>query len=154
MKEIELTQGLKTQVDDEDFEMLNQFRWCAGKSRNTYYASRHSPTINGKRTTIKMHHVIIGIPPVGFVSDHEDGNGLNNRRYNLRNITNRQNCQNRKNAPGTSKYPGVSRCKERENWEAQININGFHKHLGRFLLEIDAFSAYKDALEAIGENLI
>ena len=60
MKEIQLTQGQVALVDDEDFERLNQYKWCADKHRNTYYAHRRGPTINGKQTKIKMHHLIIG----------------------------------------------------------------------------------------------
>lgn len=38
MKTIQLTQGKIAMVDDEDFERLNQYKWYALKSRNTYYA--------------------------------------------------------------------------------------------------------------------
>lgn len=97
MKEIRLTQDQVALVDDCDFERLNKFKWFAHKGRNTYYAQRNSPKINGKQRTIFMHHKVIGKPPVGKMSDHEDGNGCNNQRYNLRHVTNRENSQNRKN---------------------------------------------------------
>ena len=155
MKEIKLTQGLKAQVDDEDFERLNEFKWFAHKSRNVYYADRHSATVNGKRDTIKMHHEIIGRPPEGKMADHKDGNGLNNQKYNLRHVTNRQNCQNKKHIIKTSQYPGVSRYRQREKWKAKIYINGIHKELGcHFNSEIDAFRAYCKALKAIGEEVV
>jgi len=154
MKEIELTQGLKAQVDDEDFEELNRFNWCAHKGGNTYYAERKSPRINGDRHIIKMHHVINGFPPKGKMTDHADGNGLHNEKYNLRNVTRRQNSQNIKHAPKTSQYPGVDWLKKYSKWRSRIQINGITKHLGVFVSEIKAFNAYKAAVESTGEKVI
>lgn len=105
MKEISLTQEKVALVDDDLYEELNQFKWHAHKMRNTLYAVRHSPTINGKRPIIRMHHEIIGVPPTGFMTDHENGCGTDNQRENLRHVTNRQNQQNLKNKKKTSKYP-------------------------------------------------
>ena len=51
MKEIKLTQGQVTQVDDEDYEYLNQFKWHTLKCRNNIvYAARHEP---------RKHHNLI-----------------------------------------------------------------------------------------------
>lgn len=154
MKEIKLTQGLKAQVDDEDFERLNQYKWYAHKSRNVYYARRMSPTINGKRHIINMHHEILGKPPVGLVSDHIDGDGLKNLRSNLRIVTNRQNCQNRKHTTKTSRYPGVCWGKQNKKWHAQIYINGNFKKLGYFSSETKAFEAYRKTINCIGEEMV
>lgn len=154
MKEIQLTQGKVALVDDDLYEKLNQFKWFAHKGGNTYYVQRNSPKINGKQRTIFMHHEVIGRPPAGKISDHEDGNGCNNQRYNLRHATSRQNSQNLKNIKKTSKYPGVSWNKEVTKWAAMIQINGKLKCLGRFTDELAAFEAYKKAVEQLGERML
>ena len=46
MKEIELTQGQITLIDDEDFKYLNQWNWWAAKRKNTYYAARSKKVMN------------------------------------------------------------------------------------------------------------
>ena len=154
MKEIKLTQGLNTQVDDKDFDRLNQFKWYAHKSRHVYYARRMSPTINRKRHTINMHHEILGKPPAGLVSDHIDGDGLKNLRNNLRFVTNRQNCQNRKHTTKTSQYPGVCWHKQNKKWHAQMYVNGNWNNLGFFASETEAFEVYRKAINAIGEKVV
>ena len=154
MKEIILTQNQVALVDDDLYEELNQFNWFAQKGRNTFYAKRNSPRVNGKQRTINMHHEVIGKPPVGKMSDHADGNGCNNQRYNLRHVTNRQNCQNLKNIKKTSKYPGIYWFEDRKKWTAQIKINGKGKFLGRFAIEAEAFEAYKQAVEKLDEKVI
>ncbi len=106
MKEIQLSQGKITFVDDQDFDILNKRKWSVYKDSHTFYAVGKIWE-NGIRKTIKMHHVIIGHPPQGFVSDHIDGDGLNNQRYNLRFVTHRESCLNRRNTSRVSKYPGV-----------------------------------------------
>lgn len=154
MKEIQLTQGKVALVDDCDYERLNQYKWCAFKHFNTFYAVRNSPRINGKQRTIFMHHEIIGKPPNNFVTDHENGDGLRNLRSNLRHVTQRQNCQNKKNIKKTSKYPGVCWHKLRKKWTALIWINKKRKHLGCFTDELEAFGSYKKAVEKLGERML
>src|SRR3989304_2105986 len=83
MKEIQLSQGKVALVDDEDFEMLNRYKWSAMRGANTYYAYTHIILESGKRTSIAMHRVIMQTP-VGYETDHRDRNGLNNQRFNLR----------------------------------------------------------------------
>ena len=63
MKEIILTQGQTTLVDDEDYDELNKFKWYAHWSPDTksFYARRNA-TKDGKRTTIRMHQQVIKIP--------------------------------------------------------------------------------------------
>lgn len=154
MKEIKLTQGKVALVDDDMFEELNQWKWYAHKSRNTYYAERMSSTIKGKRYPIKMHHEIIGKPLKEFIADHRNGNGLHNYKSNLRFVTNRQNCQNRKNIMKSSKYPGVYWQKQTEKWQARIRINGKRQYLGLFISELKAFTIYKQAVEGLGEKIV
>jgi len=154
MKEIILTQGKVALVDDEDYERLNQHKWSADKNGNTFYARRMSPTVNGKRHGILMHHEIIGYPQKGFEVDHKNGDGLRNLRSNLRHITHRQNLQNLQNIKKTSKYPGVGWHKLREKWRAYISINNKAKHLGLFTNELKAFEAYESAVNELGEELL
>jgi hypothetical protein len=159
MKEIKLTQGKIALVDDEDFETLNVFKWCALKSAQTFYAVRQQPRsiareLHQKRKHIRMHHVVFGKPPEGKEIDHKDGDGLNNQKNNLRFVTRRQNLQNIINHSKTSKYPGVDRRKNEKKWRACINIRGEKKVLGIFPSEIAAFNCYRLACESIGERVL
>jgi hypothetical protein len=83
MKEIKLTQGFSTIVDDDDFEFLNKFKWHLAKTKMKKIAIRYIITDINKRKTIFMHRVIANIPHGKFV-DHIDHNGLNNQKSNLR----------------------------------------------------------------------
>ena len=150
MKEIFLTQGKVALVDDEDFERLNQFKWQAVKNGKTIYGTRSK-----QQCIIYMHHEIIGKPPKGFETDHGNGNGLDNQRYNLKFVTHRQNCQNKKNGKKkTSQYPGVCWKKRTRKWQVGIQINGKNKHLGYFVDEKKAFEVYEQAVKNIGETII
>jgi len=153
MKQIQLTQGKTAKVDDCDFDRLNQVKWYALKVKNTFYAARKL-TIDGKKNTILMHHIVIGFPPKGLETDHKDGSGLNNQKENLRHITHRQNLQNLKHVKKSSEYPGVYWDKSRKKWNARIKINGKSKNLGRFTTELAAFAAYKKAVNELGEELL
>ena len=154
MKEISLTQGKVVLVDDEIFEELNQFKWYAKKRWNVFYAARNSLKIQGNRRTILMHHEVIGRSPKGFETDHRNGNGLDNQRHNLRHVTHRQNGQNLKNMRKSSQFPGIYWQKAYQQWSAQIQVNGKDKWLGRFVSETEAFEAYKQAVENLGETVI
>lgn len=154
MKQIALTQGKYALVDDEDFERLNQVKWYVMKGLRTIYAYRKSPMIKGKQSTIYMHHEIAGKPQKGFVNDHIDGDGRNNQRNNLRHITWRQNCQNIKNVQNTSKHPGVHWNMASKSWKARIQVGDNEKHLGYFTDELEAFNAYRQAVEDIGEEVL
>lgn len=152
MKYIKLTRGFKAIVDDEDYEYLNQFKWCVNIGKKTNYAVRYA-TINGRYTHILMHREIMNTPK-GLDCDHVFHNGLDNRKYieingklvkNLRNCKHSQNMRNY-SAYGTSKYLGVSRLgannRNAGKFLASIKINGKTKHLGYFINEIDAAKAY------------
>lgn len=146
-KEITLHNGMKTIVDDDVFEVLNKFKWRAIKSRNgVYYAGRyiHSPK-KGDKPRYEFIHRIVLYAPVGLVTDHIDGDGLNNQKANLRVVTPRVNSQNRHNIKKSSKYPGVHYHKLTGKWRSQIYLNGKIKSLGLFHSEIEAAKAYSIA---------
>jgi len=152
MKQIPLTQGLFALVDDKDFEWLSQWKWFTYKHRNTFYAKRMSKTADGKRTTTLMHVEIIGRRK-GLITDHITGVGLDNRRENLRHVTQRQNLQNL-HIETSSKYPGVYWHKQKSKWHAVIRVNGKRKHLGYFTGELEAFDAYRKAAETLGDFVL
>lgn len=149
MREIPLTQGKVALVDDEDYPGLSKHRWYAHKNRNKYYAMRNSPRdhITHKRSLICMHAVIAGTPK-GMDTDHINGNGLDNRRCNLRIVTARQNQQNQ-NIQKSSKYPGVHWQKDARKWRAQIRVNGKQQYLGYYDDEETAGIVYAMACNAI-----
>lgn len=156
MKEIKLTKGLTTQVDDEDYEYLNQFKWYAFKRRYTYYAGR-SKYQSGVKKTILMHRVVMNTP-FKLVPDHIDHNGLNNQKTNLRNVTNSENNRNRINRSNknlhkykTSNYYGVCvlvinrNNKEYIYYRTYVYINNKSTYIGCFKKENEAAFAYNEA---------
>lgn len=144
MKRIALSQGLYAMVDDEDFEVLNQWKWYAHKAGGLCYARRNMPADKtGKRGHVKMHRFILGLTDAAIHCDHIDGNGLNNQRENLRKATNALNVINRGSFKNSvSKYKGVDYCKARKKWRAQIQYQGKGQHIGLFNTEIEAAIAY------------
>lgn len=145
MKLIPLSQGLFAQVDDDDFEFLDQWKWSADKSYNTWYARRTEHLGNCKLVRIRMHRLIMQITDRKVFIDHKDGNGLNNQKDNLRICSCSNNGANRRVKAGTSKYLGVNWDKQNNRWKAQIHKNGLNYYLGNFKNETDAAIAYNNA---------
>ena len=92
-------------------------------------------------------------PILGQLVDHENGNGLDNRRTNLRIATTSQNNRNTAlRSTNSSGYKGVSWNNENQRWKAQIQTDGTKTFLGYFDDLLDAAQAYNDAaLEQHGE---
>lgn len=150
MKEILLTQGKVALVDDEDYEYLNQWKWHAYKCRNTYYAGRNSSRKNPPKRIIQMHRIILGLTDGNILIDHQDHNGLNNQRNNLRKATKAQNQQNSLSfRKSTSIYKGVVKHKNHGKWQAQIAKEGKHFYLGVFNTQKDAAIAYNTAAKEL-----
>ena len=91
MKEIPLTKGKVALVDDEDFEEVSKVTWYLVKIRNTCYA--HGYVKPPSKKMEYMHRLILKTPE-DMETDHINGNGLDNRKENLRVVTHRQNMQN------------------------------------------------------------
>jgi len=144
MKKIPLTQGKFALVDDEDYEWLNQWGWFASQSRKEYYAVRTDYS-NGGKKNIKMHRVILGLTGPKQQGDHINGITLDNRRGNLRAVTNQQNSWNQKPTKGSSKFKGVSWKKEAKKWVVQLMVSGKKIHIGYFNCEIEAAHVYDQA---------
>jgi hypothetical protein len=145
---IPLTKGKYAIVDAADYEWLSRYRWQAlGTPSGCFYASRAIPG----RGRISMHRAIMN-PPPGMLVDHINGNGLDDRRANLRICTPAQNCANRRPQSGrASPYKGVSPIGNGK-YSAQIGYQGKIIWLGTFEDEIEAAKAYdRKAYELNGE---
>ena len=142
MKKIALTQGFVALIDDEDFELVSRHRWHADKDHRNIYAITTVRKTDGRRTTIMMHRLIMGMM-VGIAVDHIDGNGLNNSKANLRIATTSENAMNRRpRKDSISGLKGVSWCKARRSWQASIAVDKKRIHLGFYYTAIDAHAAY------------
>lgn len=140
-KLIALTQGKFAIVDADDYDFLMQWKWWYAKGT---YAAR---SVGGRRNKkiLFMHRLILNTPEDKF-TDHINGNKLDNRRKNLRHCTHQQNMSNMKNRiGGTSKYKGVYWHKGGKKWAANVTVNYKNIHLGLFVSEIEAASAYNEA---------
>ena len=149
MKTIELSQGKQAIVDDEDYEEVNKYKWCAHKGCRTFYACRTLRINNGiqrKNKYISMHAFLLA-PLKKQQIDHKNGNGLDNRKCNIRVCCYADNARNRPKCRGVkgSKYKGVTWNKWRNNFQAQIMVNGKRQFRRSFKSEIDAAKAYDTA---------
>jgi hypothetical protein len=147
MKEIQLTKGKVALVDDEDYEWLNQWKWCF---HHAGYAVRTSID-KKKRTMILMHRLIIGTPQ-HMETDHINNNRLDNRKCNLRVCTASQNQANRP-APinNKCKNKGVYWYGARNKWCAHIWYDNRTHCIGRFNTIEEAINAYnKKSKEIFG----
>ncbi len=144
---IPLTKGRFAIVDAGDYDWLNQYKWHAFvRQKKWLYAACQI-----KRKKIFMHRLIMKPPPDMFI-DHIDGNGLNNKRENLRICTPRQNAYNRKGKSQGSKYKGIMWNKRTRKWVTQIKHCDKAMQIGSFNNQIDAAKAYdKKAKELFGE---
>ena len=138
-KTIELTQGKVALVDDEDYERINAYKWyyCKG------YAVRKfgSPP----RKFVYMHRVILDTPD-GLETDHVNGDGVDNRKANLRACTRSENQRNLgRTISNTSGFKGVTKSKGSTKWIASIKHFGQQIYLGRFTTPEAAARAYDEA---------
>jgi hypothetical protein len=152
MKEISLTQGKIALVDDTDYEAMASHKWHAIKAPYTYYAARDI-LINGQWKRRSMHREILGLVRGDRIEvDHRNGDGLDNRRENLRKCNDAENQRNRRVQGGSSQYKGVSWRGWHKKWGAQIAYNGKKIYIGSFKMEINAAHAYDaKARELFGE---
>lgn len=145
MKLIPLTQGKFAQVDDADYDILIKRKW--------YFTKAGYAVTKIKRRAVSLHRIILG-DVSGKVIDHIDGDGLNNKRNNLRRCLHIDNMKNqglRKNKK-SGNYKGVSWHIASSKWMARIQVNKKAIHLGLFACEISAARAYNAAaVEHFGE---
>lgn len=136
MKTIVLTKGMNAIVDDEDYAVLNKYKWCWGG----HYAMRK---VNRKKT-VYMHRQLMGFPPRLEV-DHINRNPLDNRKSNLRICDRAANERNKGiQRNNTSGFKGVSWNKASNKWMANI-YRGKSYYLGLFTNPEKAYEHYLKA---------
>lgn len=157
MKTIRLTKGFEAIVDDEDFEKIKNLSWHAStqQGRRCVYARTYIALEKiGKRKKFKctpMHRFVLGLKlGDGKIVDHINGDGLDNRKSNLRICSHAENVRNATKVATkyTSKFRGVHFDKGhgKKKWRASIRVDGKLIDLGRFLTEKEAVLAYNLAV--------
>lgn len=149
MKEIPLTRGMVGLIDDEDYALVSLYKWCV-RGKNHLYVGR-SVRFSGKVVFIWLHRFLMG-PGKELVVDHINGNGLDNRRINLRICSVQQNNFNMRKAKNkTSIYKGVSWNKHGKSWRVSIKHKYKVVFCGYFKSEKVAAIVYdREALKLYG----
>jgi len=140
-----LTQGLSAIVDASDYDRIRTLgRWQAHDDGYNRYAIKN--VWRASRTaTIRMHTFITGWPYV----DHANGDGLDNRRANLRQATHAQNMANkRRYRNNTSGYKGVV-LRPNGRWWARIWLDSRMRSLGVYDTPEAAALAYDAAARSL-----
>jgi hypothetical protein len=143
-------QGQFTIIDDNDFDLVMQFKWSLSKKG---YAQARVPVCLKKQYPVKgvqMQRLLLWDKVnKGLIVDHINGDKLDNRKENLRLVTMSQSNMNRglihfdRRQSVFSKYKGV--WWDRNKWRAAITVEGKKIYLGRFFNENEAALAYNKA---------
>jgi len=149
--EVELSNGFIMQIDEQDVWVLSLGNWYATRYKDTSYVRVHEPGSGRTGKKLYLHRVLMQAPKELTV-DHKNGDGLDNRRENLRLCTSTQNKYNSKmRSHNTSGYKGV--CKGYgSKWTASMSCGGRRLYLGTFETGEQAAKAYDaKARELFGE---
>lgn len=153
---VPLTQGYEAVIDADDAEIVGRYNWHAApdKSGNVYAGTAY-PHEDGKWRKVPLHRFLLRAPK-GRPVDHEDGDGLNCRRYNLRVATPKENQGNKRMCKhNTSGFKGVrlaAWARGKNKYRANIVVSHKTTHLGYFATPQSAAKAYDAAaIEYFGE---
>lgn len=109
--------------DSEDHDLILSYKWVPKKDHKNgrFYAYTY---IKSLKKCVFLHNFILGITGI----DHRNGNGLDNRRCNLRRASPSQNGHNAIPKIGNK---GVSFDKDRDSYRVRIKVNGKTIHGGK-----------------------
>ena len=149
-KEIELQNGMKAIVDDEDYERVNQYNWyVTGKTKPQVIRTIEN---NGNKTSVFLSHFILNhqLQEKTECILFKNGNNLDFQKDNL--ITANRQISARKaksKRDSLSKYKGVSWENYTKKWRAKLTVNGQTISIGRFNSEDEAALAYNETVVRI-----
>jgi len=146
--EITLTNGGVMLVDADDLPLVSGFSWHWVSRTAGGNVVKYAETTK-KKNKIKFQalaHRLVMSPDPGFVVDHINGNGLDNRRGNLRICRQGENARNRRHSiKRRSCFKGVAIRADTGKWRARIMVDRHEINLGCFDTAIDAAAAYNAA---------
>src|SRR5208282_1349052 len=106
---IPINSGKVALVDDADYELVSCFKWRAVRvTGGREYAETRLERGGSGPAREFMHRLIMEAGPSEQV-DHRNGDGLDNRRQNLRSTTHALNQANRRVVLSQSGYKGVTK---------------------------------------------
>lgn len=150
MKQIELSQGLYTLVDDEDYQDLIQYNWYAN-----YNGSANKWVATCKKVG-SMHRYLLGVTESDILVRHKNRNGLDNTRENLEVVSRSVSAikaRKKKVNVNKSKFRGVWYDSRISQASHPWRVNILNSYVGAFKSEEEAALAWNDAaLEMYGEN--
>lgn len=137
---------LVVNFDDEDYSKIEDYNWwIQDADGGNKYVMSNVRGLDGEVVALAMHRVIMGVSESNIFIDHINGNGLDNRKSNLRTCTQAENSRNRKKSNSrdyTSKFKGVIWRERDSKWRATIHHEGRNITIGNFESETDCAKAY------------
>ena len=142
-------------LDEEDYDIIQKYelrlKLVRDRTRkdNIFYVVL-CKNVKGKKFKKSLHRVLTSCPD-GLVVDHINGNPLDNRKCNLRIVTQKENMQNpnkynyenvlrvidssytiQRNKPTNKKsgVKGIKWNKMSNKWEVGFKVDGKYKYLG------------------------
>ena len=131
---IETPSGVSALVDDADASLVQKFRWFEHRAKSKVYLRGYKGL---RRNGLVYLHRVICCPSSGMEIDHINGDGLDNRRSNLREVDRTHNNANRRHVRGCHFEARTG------TWRAEISKNGVRYRLGRFPSMQEAHAAYR-----------
>lgn len=121
-------------IDEEDRHLLQTYTWCT--DGEGYIVARQKGTRLCRRDGLKLHREILGAVS-GECVDHINGNTLDNRKVNLRIVTQSANLTNRKSQGGMRLKNG--------RWQIAYR----HDYLGSYKTEEQARQIRKEHITRV-----
>jgi hypothetical protein len=154
VKHIPLSQNQFAIVDDENYPLLSDFKWCYRSERGGKqgYAVRHAKA-NGKDRLLYLHRVIMP-PGEGQEVIFKNHDTLDCRRENLKVVSKQEARQHhRVRSDSKSGMKGVRYNPESDSWSAYTYRHGHCYHVGTYYLQEQAEAAYQEELRKENPDL-